>query len=39
MDWTNTAPLTLSLSAGLHVVSVSATDAAFGLQSVSATKP
>ncbi len=35
-NWTNTAPLTVALSAGLHVVSVSASGAAFGVQSVSA---
>ncbi len=37
-NWTNTAPVTLSLSAGLHVVSVSASGAAFGVQSVGVTK-
>ena len=35
-DWTNTAPLSVALSAGLHVLSVSASDAAFGVQSVAA---
>ncbi len=35
-DWTNTMPLTLSLTAGLHVISVSASGGAFGVQSVSA---
>ena len=37
-DWTNTAALEVPLTAGLHVVSVSATGAAFGVQSVGVTK-
>ncbi len=35
-NWTNTAPLSVKLSAGLHVVSVSASGGAFGVQSVGA---
>ena len=35
-NWTNTAPLSVKLSAGLHVISVSASDGAFGVQSVGA---
>ena len=33
-DWTNTAPLTVAMSVGLHVVSVSASGGAFGVQGV-----
>ncbi len=35
-NWTGTAPLTVALPAGLHVVSVSASGTAFGVQSVGA---
>ena len=34
--WTSTAPVTLSLTAGLHVLSVSASGTAFGVQNFSA---
>ena len=33
-DWTNTAPLSVTLSPGLHVVSVNASGTSFGIRSV-----
>jgi hypothetical protein len=35
LDWTNTTPVTVPLTAGLHMLSVKAPQAAFGMQSLS----
>jgi hypothetical protein len=34
LDWTNTTPVTVPLTAGLHMLSVKAPQAAFGMQSL-----